>query len=229
MLVRNSCCLSLVGENFATLFNLACLPFLFIPEEMYIPLSRFSLASRLWLWHTSWTFLWRGMSFSFSLDGSYGIIPWVSFVCQYTFFYVGDTLSFPGSLSFWPLPLSLSRRTLLLPWVSSDLRSWAVPGWGLLPCRGSFLFTSCPGSPGPGLSATLVTWWPCSDIFPWIGGPSPSPGPSFSIPSILPLPAISSPETFLTTPSPGYARLNSMAFVTSQLETLGMIEQPVWL
>ena len=25
------------------------------------------------------------------------------------------------------------------------------------------------------------------------------------------------------------ARSNSMAFVTSQLETLGMIEQPVWL
>ena len=27
----------------------------------------------------------------------------------------------------------------------------------------------------------------------------------------------------------GTARSNSMAFVTSQLETLGMIEQPVWL
>ena len=26
-----------------------------------------------------------------------------------------------------------------------------------------------------------------------------------------------------------YARSNSMAFVTSQLVTLGMIEQPVWL
>ena len=28
---------------------------------------------------------------------------------------------------------------------------------------------------------------------------------------------------------PNFSRSNSMAFVTSQLETLGMIEQPVWL